>query len=150
MRRLITWFVDNPVAANLLMAILLLGGFATLLTVRQEEFPSVDLDAIQKGDRPPTPRAIRAALPRGWALAEDNEHAYRDARLLFREGWILVVGLVVFGGLVAVLFWQTFPNGWRGVLRLAGLMVLVLLAGGVVGPMVTRALNRGVRSKRSR
>ena len=47
MRRLITWFVDNPVAANLLMAILLLGGFATLLTVRQEEFPSVDLDAIQ-------------------------------------------------------------------------------------------------------
>ena len=47
MRGLITWFVDNPVAANLLMAVLVVGGLATLLTVRQEEFPSVDLDVVQ-------------------------------------------------------------------------------------------------------
>ncbi|MEE2702546.1 MAG: efflux RND transporter permease subunit [Myxococcota bacterium] len=47
MRGLITLFVDNPVAANLLMAVLVVGGLATLLTVRQEEFPSVDLDVVQ-------------------------------------------------------------------------------------------------------
>lgn len=47
MKHLITWFVDNPVAGNLLMAILVVGGLATLLTIRQEEFPSVDLDVVQ-------------------------------------------------------------------------------------------------------
>ena len=103
----------------------------------------VDLDTIGPDHRPPTPAELRAALPRGWVLQPDGEHARRDVRLFFREGWILVVGLLVFGGVVAVLFWQTFPSGWRGVLRLIGLLALVLLAGGVVGPMVTRALNRG-------
>jgi len=107
----------------------------------------VDLDTIGPDHRPPTPAELRAALPRGWVLEPDGEHARRDVRLFFREGWILVVGLVVFGGLVAVLFWQTFPNGWRGVLRLIGLLALVLLAGGVVGPMITRALNRGVGAR---
>ena len=81
-------------------------------------------------------------------MEPDGEHARRDVRLFFRESWILIVGLVVFGGVGAALFWQTFPSGWRGVFRLAGLLVLVLLAGGVVGPMVTRALNRGVGPKR--
>ena len=110
----------------------------------------VDLDAIGPGHRPPTPAELRAALPRGWVLEPDNEHARRDLRLFFREGWILIVGLVVFGGVGAALFWQTFPSGWRGVTRLAGLLVLVLLAGGVVGPMVTRALNQSGGSKRGR
>jgi len=43
----VSWFVDNTVAANLLMAVLVLGGIFTLATIRQEEFPSVDLDIIQ-------------------------------------------------------------------------------------------------------
>gem|GEM_PF-1266068 len=108
----------------------------------------VDLDSIGPGHRPPTPAELRAALPRGWVLEPDNEHARRDLRLFFREGWILIVGLLVFGGVGAALFWQTFPSGWRGVTRLAGLFVLVLLAGGVVGPMVTRALNQSGGPKR--
>ena len=108
----------------------------------------VDLDSIGPGHRPPTPAELRAALPRGWVLEPDGEHARRDVRLFFRESWILIVGLVVFGGVGAALFWQTFPSGWRGVFRLVGLLALVLLAGGVVGPMVTRALNRGVGPKR--
>ncbi len=109
----------------------------------------VDLDSIGPEHRPPTPAELRAALPRGWVLEPDGEHARRDVRLFFRESWILLVGLLIFGCIGAVLFWQTFPSGWRGVLRLIGLLVLVLLAGGVVGPMVTRALNRGAGSKRS-
>jgi hypothetical protein len=37
---------------------------------------------------------------------------------------------------------ETFPKGWRGAGRAALLIVAVLLAGGIVGPLVTRALNR--------
>lgn len=108
----------------------------------------VDLDATGPSHRPPTPAELRAALPRGWVLEPDAEHARRDARLFFREGWILLVGLLVFGGVSLALFWQTFPSGWRGVMRLAALIAVVLLAGGVVAPMITRALNRGVGPKR--
>lgn len=110
----------------------------------------VDLDAIGPGHRPPTPAELRAALPRGWVLEPDGEHARRDTRLFFREGWILLVGLLVFGGISLVLFWQTFPSGWRGITRAIGLILFVLLAGGIVGPMVTRALNRGAGPKRPR
>ena len=31
-------------------------------------------------------------------MEPDGEHARRDVRLFFRESWILIVGLVVFGG----------------------------------------------------
>jgi len=47
MRPIITWFVYNPVAANLLMAILVIGGLMTIPTLRQEEFPEIDLETIQ-------------------------------------------------------------------------------------------------------
>ncbi|MCP4007350.1 MAG: efflux RND transporter permease subunit [bacterium] len=47
MRRIITWFVDNPVAANLLMAVLLIGGGLSLFSIRQEEFPSMDTEVVQ-------------------------------------------------------------------------------------------------------
>ena len=46
MKTIITWFVDNEVAANLLMAILLVGGLMTLPRLRQEQFPQIDLDMI--------------------------------------------------------------------------------------------------------
>jgi multidrug efflux pump subunit AcrB len=44
---IITWFVDNAVAANLLMAILLVGGGVSLFVVYQEEFPNIDPDVVQ-------------------------------------------------------------------------------------------------------
>ena len=46
MRGIIKWFVDNPVAANLLMAVLVVGGLISLSNLRQEEFPEVDLELI--------------------------------------------------------------------------------------------------------
>ena len=46
MRRVITWFVGNPVAANLLMMILIVGGVISLSQLRQEEFPSIDLGLV--------------------------------------------------------------------------------------------------------
>jgi multidrug efflux pump subunit AcrB len=39
--------VRNPVAANLLMAVLVIGGLMTMATVRQEEFPAIETDMIQ-------------------------------------------------------------------------------------------------------
>ncbi|MEE4301743.1 MAG: efflux RND transporter permease subunit [Pseudomonadales bacterium] len=47
MRGIIAWFVDNAVAANLLMFILLVGGGMALLSVHQEEFPNIDPDVVQ-------------------------------------------------------------------------------------------------------
>lgn len=46
MRSIIQWFVDNPVAANLLMTVLVVGGLISLSNTRQEEFPAVDLEII--------------------------------------------------------------------------------------------------------
>ncbi|TVS14033.1 MAG: efflux RND transporter permease subunit [Gammaproteobacteria bacterium] len=47
MKRIIAWFVDNSVAANLLMFILVIGGFGALLVTHQEEFPNIDPDVVQ-------------------------------------------------------------------------------------------------------
>lgn len=47
MHRAIDWFVHNPVAANLLMFILLVSGLLALPGIRQEEFPSIEVDAVQ-------------------------------------------------------------------------------------------------------
>ena len=42
MHTAIRWFAHNPVAANLLMTLLLLGGAAGAYLTNQEEFPSFD------------------------------------------------------------------------------------------------------------
>ncbi len=46
MHRAIAWFTGNPVAANLLMAVLLVGGGLAMLTVQQEEFPNIDTQVV--------------------------------------------------------------------------------------------------------
>jgi multidrug efflux pump subunit AcrB len=42
----IAWFARNPVAANLLMAMMLAGGLLALPSLRQEMFPDVELDVV--------------------------------------------------------------------------------------------------------
>lgn len=102
----------------------------------------VDVARLGRGGRAPTPRELRAALPRGWALDDDGRHAHRDRRLLFREGWILLLGLVLFGGLGGFFLIDAAPRGLSGVLQLLLLAAAVALAGGIAGPIVTRALHR--------
>ncbi|MEJ2111970.1 MAG: efflux RND transporter permease subunit [Acidobacteriota bacterium] len=46
MNRAIAWFAQNPVAANLMMLVILIGGFLTILSVRQEVFPEFSTDTI--------------------------------------------------------------------------------------------------------
>jgi hypothetical protein len=102
----------------------------------------VDLDQLARGGRALTPARLRAALPRGWVLEDDHRHARRDARLLFREGWILIAGLVAFGSAAIGLFYFTLPRGWPGVARAAILLAVLLVLGGLVAPAITRALHR--------
>lgn len=102
----------------------------------------VDLAALGREGRPPTPAQLRAALPPGWVLDEDGVTARRDARVLHRHGIVLIVGLVTFGAAGLGLFWSTFPRGWGGITRAAILLAVLLVCGGLVAPAVTRALNR--------
>ena len=90
----------------------------------------------------PSPAALRALLPRGWVPAEDGRHARRDLRLFFREGWILVLCLIVFGSVGAMFLVGAMPRGWSGVLRVLALLGAVGLAAGLAGPMITRTLRR--------
>ena len=46
MKRIIGWFVSNPVAANLLMMILIVGGLISIFQIRQEEFPPIELNTV--------------------------------------------------------------------------------------------------------
>ncbi|MEM7101435.1 MAG: efflux RND transporter permease subunit, partial [Pseudomonadota bacterium] len=46
MHTAIRWFANNPVAANLLMVLLIAAGLFGALTTKQEEFPSIDVKAV--------------------------------------------------------------------------------------------------------
>ena len=107
--------------------------------VALEELIDPEVLAKAEGSR----SVLRGALPRGWVLEEDGLHARRDARLLFREGWVLILGLVSFGAVALGMFWSTFPRGGAGVLRFVLLVVTILVLGGLVAPSITRALKRG-------
>lgn len=43
---IIAWFVYNPVAANCLMLIILLGGFLSMLTIEKQKLPEFEFDKI--------------------------------------------------------------------------------------------------------
>ena len=47
MHRIIDWFVHNSVAANLMMLILVVGGLLALPQIHQEEFPTIEVDAVR-------------------------------------------------------------------------------------------------------
>jgi hypothetical protein len=108
--------------------------------VRVDEL--VDLARLGRAGAPPTPSDIRAALPRGWVLDDDGEYAHRDRRWMFTNGWILICAMAAFAAVAIGIYASTAPRGWRGLSRVAILLALLVLIGGVVGPLVTRALIR--------
>ena len=63
-------------------------------------------------------------------------------RLFFREGWVLLLALVAFGAAGLGLFWWSFPRGSGAWIRLAVGVVVLVLAGGLIAPIVTRAVRR--------
>ena len=46
MKKIITWFIDNPVISNLLMFLIIIGGLLTTTSLKMEVFPSFELDVI--------------------------------------------------------------------------------------------------------
>jgi hypothetical protein len=104
----------------------------------------IDLGALERArGRALTPAELRAALPRGWVPDEsDPTLARRDARVFFRDSGVLVAALLSFGSLGLFFLWSAMPRGWSGIARLGLLIGVVVLAGGLVAPIVTRALQR--------
>jgi multidrug efflux pump subunit AcrB len=47
MSRIIAWFVHNPIAANLLMVVMVAGGLLALPLIHQEEFPAIETDLVR-------------------------------------------------------------------------------------------------------
>ena len=47
MNQLIDWFADNPIAANLLMMVLLIGGLTSLNGIDKEMFPGFNRDIVR-------------------------------------------------------------------------------------------------------
>ncbi|MEO1575582.1 MAG: efflux RND transporter permease subunit, partial [Pseudomonadota bacterium] len=45
-RGLIAWFANNPVAANLLMLVLVVSGIASAITLRKQTTPDFELNTI--------------------------------------------------------------------------------------------------------
>ena len=46
MHRMIAWFASNHVAANLLMALLVIGGLLAVPTILMKPFPDIDIDMV--------------------------------------------------------------------------------------------------------
>ena len=100
------------------------------------------LEELGRGKPAPSPHRLREVLPRGWVLDQDPRYARRDLRVLARDGWVLVLGLVSFGTVGLGMMYNTFPRGLRGIGFFIALVVVVLIAGGLVGPMITRSLTQ--------
>lgn len=47
MKSIIYWFIDNPIASNLLMMVFIVAGTVSFMNTRQEEFPSIETGTIQ-------------------------------------------------------------------------------------------------------
>ncbi|MGD9953211.1 MAG: efflux RND transporter permease subunit, partial [Burkholderiales bacterium] len=47
MRPLMGWMARHPVAANLLMLLIVVGGLSSMLTMKQEVFPLIELDVLE-------------------------------------------------------------------------------------------------------
>ena len=47
MKSLVNWFAANPIAANLLMAFLLIGGLTGLSSIDKETFPVIRQDLVR-------------------------------------------------------------------------------------------------------
>ena len=75
-------------------------------------------------------------------IDESTEPPRKARRLFYDEGWVLLIGLIAFGAAALGLFWMVLPSGPAGFLRLAAMAGVLLLCGGLIGPLVTRAIRK--------
>ena len=69
-RGTIAWFVRNPVAANLVMLVLILGGIFSTFTIKKEVFPDFRLDVVHVSV--PYPGASPSEVEQGIILAVEE------------------------------------------------------------------------------
>ena len=85
---LIAWFTRNPVAANLLMALIIVGGIISVLSIRKQMFPTVELNMITI--QVPFPGAAPQEVEQGVIIriedALDNTQGIKNLRSTAREG----------------------------------------------------------------
>ncbi|MFC1452648.1 efflux RND transporter permease subunit [Verrucomicrobiota bacterium] len=72
----IAWMARNPVAANLLMVLFLLGGLLNMREIKQEVFPSFDLDVVRVSVA--YPGASPAEVEQGILLAVEDSVRGQD------------------------------------------------------------------------
>lgn len=93
MRSIITWFVDNPVASNLLMFLFIVGGFGTLrFAINLEEFPNIDPDVvrIQVPYLGAAPQEVESGVCRRIEEALEGEQGIDKMRSVSTEGMCTV------------------------------------------------------------
>lgn len=93
MKRLIAWFVQNGVAANLLIVVIMAGGLITLPRLKEEVFPELESDSITVTVPYPgaTPSEVEEAICMRVEEAVDGLADVKRIRSRAREG----VGTVI-------------------------------------------------------
>lgn len=85
---LIAWFTRNTVAANLLMALIIIGGIVSVFSIRKQMFPTVELNMITI--QVPFPGAAPQEVEQGVIIriedALDNTQGIKNLRSTAREG----------------------------------------------------------------
>jgi len=88
----IAWMVHNPVAANLLMVLLLVGGWLSLQSIKQEVFPDFERDVVSISIS--YPGASPEEVERGIVLAVEEAvrgvDGVKEVASRAREGYGLV------------------------------------------------------------
>ena len=120
MRALVKWFVDNPIAANLLMIAMLLGGYAGSGVVKKETFPAyegnrIDISMAYPGAAPSEVEqqiVVRieeaiADLPGIFQITSESREGFGMVNVSVAEGFDLRVLLNDIKGRVDAI--NTFP-----------------------------------------
>jgi multidrug efflux pump subunit AcrB len=84
----IAWMAQNPIAANLAMAILFFGGFWTILTIQKEVFPRSVLDVVEVSVGYPgaAPAEVEQGILRPVEEAVRGIEGVREITSVAREG----------------------------------------------------------------
>ncbi len=84
----IAWFARNPVAANVMMALLIAGGLITLPQIKREVFPSIELDVINVSVAYPgaAPAEVERAICRRVEQALQGIQGIKSLRSSASEG----------------------------------------------------------------
>lgn len=82
------WFISNPVAANLLMVVLLVGGFLAAASLKTEEFPTLDIKVISIDVNVPgaTPKDVEESVTQRLEQAVLGVNGVKEVNSWSNEG----------------------------------------------------------------